>query len=275
MPAPTNLSFETVGGSPGLAASWTATFTSTAEEYASFGTDDGTEGFDEWVAGALFAFAPGDISFGQVGSLYVTPKYVENFEELWLGNEGDLFELALAESAVIDGGAAEGFEGVSWNGGLALLTAFVGYGADLSTPTPEGFESTTWNGGVALKTSFVGVGTDLGAMAVGTLAGSVAVEGFEDVRAGLPTYADVTISLLHTAAHPYANGDSVFLSGATLPAPLGAGVEYFARDVTAGVSLRVAETLGGAAISLTTTGSVDLVVAGDPRLCWAAKMGTL
>ena len=77
-------------------------------------------------------------------------------------------------------------------------------------------------------------------------------------RAGhaLPFTADAATDVLSAAGHWFADGDAVHVwtSGGTIPTGLSQGW-YYARDVTAAVSLKLAATSGGAAVDITAAGT--------------------
>ena len=61
----------------------------------------------------------------------------------------------------------------------------------------------------------------------------------------------VASGLVNWASHPIANWDKVvFSTTGTLPSGITAGTTYYARDVVAGVSFKLAATAGGAALAL-------------------------
>jgi len=75
-----------------------------------------------------------------------------------------------------------------------------------------------------------------------------------------PFTADDATDILAAVGHPYADTDVLRLShsgaeGEAPPAGLALNMDYYARDVVAGVSLKVAATSGGAAIDITGTGT--------------------
>ena len=65
---------------------------------------------------------------------------------------------------------------------------------------------------------------------------------------------DATTDVLDSAAHGFANADTVVVWGSGLPTGLAVGTVYHVRDVTTD-SLKLAATAGGAAIDLTAVGS--------------------
>lgn len=73
--------------------------------------------------------------------------------------------------------------------------------------------------------------------------------------------ADAGTDVLTATGHTFENGNGVQLQtdGGTLPAPLEADVLYYVRDVS-GDTLKLSETLGGAAIDLTDAGSGTLEI---------------
>lgn len=76
------------------------------------------------------------------------------------------------------------------------------------------------------------------------------------------TVSTGTDVLTTSAAHGWANGTAVEVDTTftgVLPAPLAVGATYYARDVS-GSTLKLAATLGGAAIDITTAGTGTFVV---------------
>ena len=72
-----------------------------------------------------------------------------------------------------------------------------------------------------------------------------------------PFAADPTTDVLGAAGHPYADGDVLraFSTDGDLPSPLALDRDYYARDVVAGVSLKLSEAAGGAAIDIEDGGT--------------------
>lgn len=67
--------------------------------------------------------------------------------------------------------------------------------------------------------------------------------------------ADASTDVITSASHGYSNDTVVTVSSTTtLPAPLVAGVRYYVRDVTTN-TFKLAATLGGSAINITSAGS--------------------
>lgn len=71
-----------------------------------------------------------------------------------------------------------------------------------------------------------------------------------------PLTTSAAVSDVITATgHDYSDGDVIqFATDTTLPAPLVAGTNYYARDVSGG-TFKVSATRGGAAIDITDTGT--------------------
>lgn len=77
--------------------------------------------------------------------------------------------------------------------------------------------------------------------------------------------ADSSNETITLSNHGFSDGDKIKVanSGGALPAPLAAGTTYFVRDVTTN-TFKLAATLGGAAINLTTNGTGTNSVTGPP-----------
>jgi hypothetical protein len=69
--------------------------------------------------------------------------------------------------------------------------------------------------------------------------------------------ADATTDMLSAPGHAIVDADPVVfttIAGATLPTGVTAGVTYYARDIVASTSFKVAASAGGTAINLTASG---------------------
>jgi hypothetical protein len=69
--------------------------------------------------------------------------------------------------------------------------------------------------------------------------------------------ADASTDIITAPGHAIVDADPVVfttIAGATLPTGVVAGTTYYARDIVASVSFKVAATAGGAAINLTANG---------------------
>jgi uncharacterized phiE125 gp8 family phage protein len=86
-------------------------------------------------------------------------------------------------------------------------------------------------------------------------------------RAGyaVPFIADATANTLTGLNHPHADGDKVRLSvsGGSLPTGLAANTDYFVRDVS-GNTLKLAATVDGTAIDITSAGSGTMFIGEIP-----------
>ena len=70
-----------------------------------------------------------------------------------------------------------------------------------------------------------------------------------------------TGDIIYAPGHGWANDTKVIVwapAGATLPAGLSAGVEYYVISAVAGVSLQLSLTQGGAAVTITANGSLSI-----------------
>jgi len=82
----------------------------------------------------------------------------------------------------------------------------------------------------------------------------------------VPFTANATTDVLAAKDHPFADGDKVRLSVSGGSPPAGSAVltDYFARDVVAGVSLKLAATSGGEAIDITSAGTGNMFLGELP-----------
>jgi hypothetical protein len=147
-----NPSFETVGASAGLAASWTLSVTATYEELAEYGTP--AEGWETFESGwgntphySAFTGIGTDLTAAEYDNGTITPDTFDGFEDSW-GNEPHITELSLTEAALYDSGtdSEETFEDSdAWD--ATYKTAFTGIGVDLTaalydtTESQESFEA--------------------------------------------------------------------------------------------------------------------------------------
>lgn len=94
------------------------------------------------------------------------------------------------------------------------------------------------------------------------------IRGGEDLHSVLVTYqcgylapftANLNTDVLTVQDNPFADGDKVYVSqsGGAVPAPLAVDTPYYVRD-TAGATLKLAATAGGAAIDLSDAGTGSL-----------------
>lgn len=112
-----NLSFETIGGSPGAADAWSFFAYASYFEIAPYGTSTPPapwETFErEWDSNQNYKFAfigpPTDLTQANYQTVHPTPKPVENFEEKWNTNESYLYGLS-AIVAPFDTGTPQNFE---------------------------------------------------------------------------------------------------------------------------------------------------------------------
>lgn len=88
----------------------------------------------------------------------------------------------------------------------------------------------------------------------------------------VPFTATAATDVLAAVNHPFVDGDKVrlWVSGGELPGGLYFLRDYFARDVVAGVSLKLAATSGGAAIDATTAGTGNMFIGEIPWTTLAA-----
>jgi len=96
-----------------------------------------------------------------------------------------------------------------------------------------------------------------GDVVVGQAAGAV------KITFGSPATAAASTDVVTSSGHGLNDGDALVFSDLTGGAPLTAGTTYYARDVS-GATFKVAETLGGAAIDITSN-----MTAGTVRRVWS------
>ena len=94
---------------------------------------------------------------------------------------------------------------------------------------------------------------------------------------GYATPFTANAGLMTAAGHPYADGDLVRLSTTenALPAGLSVDTDYYARDVVAEVSLKLAATPGGTAINTPTAGTGTHFLGIVPQPLIAAMLLTI
>ncbi len=82
----------------------------------------------------------------------------------------------------------------------------------------------------------------------------------------VPFTATAATDVIAAPNHPFVNTDMVRLSvsGGTLPAGVTVLTDYYVRDAVAGVSLKLAATVSGAAIDLTTAGTGNMFIGELP-----------
>ena len=82
----------------------------------------------------------------------------------------------------------------------------------------------------------------------------------------LPVTVDAGTDVFSAARHPFVNGERVIFEnvGGGLPGGVTANTNYYCRDVVAGVSFKIAATLGGTAIDITSGGSGTQLVYAPP-----------
>lgn len=277
MPAPTNLSFETAGATPGDAASWTTAIVDGFQDIAVFYPGTSPRPWDDFELGwtndtALFAFVGvgTDLAVPNFTTLLALPKHFEDFEELWSSNQNYLF--AMGPEAVGTFTGPQDFDDfeTGW-ANVPYLLAFAPGDISVAVFTgPVNFDDfETWV--VAPLFSFAP-----GDILVGLFDGAAPqpFEDFEEVKYDTPYAADPVTDVFSAPGHPFIANDPITLlnNGGVLPQPLEELVTYYAVTVVPGVSLQLALTVAGAPINLTTAGGGDVVLHGDPTLYWTEKL---
>jgi len=277
MPAPTNLSFETAGATPGTAASWTATGVDAFQDIAVFypGTSPRPwEDFEKgWTNdGAFFAFVgvPTDLAVPNFTTLSVVPQHAETFEELWSGNQDYLFEMGPEAVAVFTGPQDfDDFE-TGW-ANVPYLGVFAPGDVSVAVFTgPANFDNfETW---VAAPLFIFGGGDVIAGIFDGAVPQNF--EDFEEVRLDAVYSADPVTDVFNAPGHGFVLNDAITLKndGGVLPQPLEEQVTYYAVGVVPGVSLQLSLTPGGAAINITTSGGGAVVLHGDETLYWTENL---
>jgi hypothetical protein len=275
-----NLSFETAGAGPGLAALWTLSVTAGAEQTATWGTATpplDEEGFEaEWDNDDyVLAFALADTFPPLFGEHVGDGEPLETFERGWENNQGYLFELSSVSEAEFDStpeAVEDHEEGWSDNEDYDVeLGASTAASFDQAL-TPQDVEDHEdgWRG--------TGAGNDydtvLGSSVVAIFDGAFndAKEDFEETFQELQVTVNPATDLFTASgAHGLVAGDLVRfrLGSGALPAGVNPAFDYhvIASGITA-TAFKVSLTIGGATIDVTDAGAGEFYVRGDETLYW-------
>lgn len=182
MTAFANLSFETAGASPGLAASWTYSSTVDVITIAPYDTTpEAWEDFEEdWANNAYkFAFigAPTDLTAAQYQTLHPVVKPFENFEEFWNSNQGYVFGLAGTIAVYTGPRNFENFE-TDWNTNESYIYSLATYPGTTAAVYTPGSGDEDFEGGWDTNQSYVYTFTGTAAVY------DPAAAAFDDFEAG-------------------------------------------------------------------------------------------
>ncbi len=261
-----NLGFET--GSSGIATSWDFESFAARENFGAELADGSTfESFEHsWENDGYQT----DLVDGISAS-------VETFELGWSNTDyiregGPLIAPSFGTADVVgEGPTIESFE-IGWGGNELFIFAFRGdaYGYEL---TDDGMGITTFGGDFG---ETFGDGDTLAPVLSGVRA--LSVESFEDLALPLAYTADSSTDTLTTATpHGLSVNYRVRLQssvGGAMPAPLVPDVDYYVQAVGSSTTFKVAQTLGGAAVDVTSNGS-GLLIFTAPYENWTSVMTTI
>lgn len=266
MPAPSNLSFETAGASPGLALGWTWTVLATAEAWTTFSPSGlPLENFGLGWSNDPFWFElePGDLTPAQLATLSFNPKLAEDFEELWLINQ--TFPVDLAANLAAAGFGVDTFE--TWPTGY-LTTLAPG---DLTAAAFGVDEFEDWAVGY-LTTLAPG---DFTAPVLLTFTALVSVEAFVDVDEPRLCIVNPTTERVELTAHGFLNTTPIKFrveNNGTLPVGLNTLDLFHAFNVTAN-DFQVYENDFGVILTFSDNGTGKMYVVRNSDLYWTDDLG--
>lgn len=258
-----NLSFETAGASPGLAASWTISVTSTAFEIAGYDAtthEQGWEGFELNWSNAGWQLALGTLDAAEYNDgLVPIPSAFDAFSVGW-NNTVWLTELAATAAAEYSSTSREAFE-VDWSNNDWSLGLGTTSGADYGGDDIEDFEVEWLNDDWQ---------TAIGSLGAATYDGAApeAFEDFEEVRAPVPVTVNPATSVFTAPAHGLTNGTLVkWSSTGQPPGGVNPALDYYLVAVTTN-TLQLARMPAGTAIPIDHQGSGAHALIVDPSLYW-------
>lgn len=252
-----NGSFEDAGAGQGLADGWVVAVTGAAQGIGAFEAGDGllyaTEDFSGWNAGQadyrLAGFDDGDTTAGTV-----------EWFDAWVAGL-DEYRSAFADSDCT-AGDIEWFD--AWISGQGdYRDAFVV--GDTSAGTVEHFSA--WTAAQAdYRTEFDPSDTTAPTFQEGAST-TRSVETFEACRSDVAVQSTATSTTIAAAGHAFSVGDPVqLLADGTLFSPFQKGITYWVKTSVTGVSVELAATSGGSAITATSTGEATMI--GAPAYFW-------
>jgi len=139
-------------------------------------------------------------------------------------------------------------------------SAIISAGMSMEVPAPVGTVNALRQQLIADATIVAGTDTiaQLSIFPDDAITGDDQHYDIELLAAALSCTGDSATDKITAAAHGLPDGTAIQFGGTTLPAPLVAGTTYYVRD-TATNDFKVAATVGGAAIDLTTNGTAVTV----------------
>lgn len=272
--SPANLRFLTAGASPGLAAGWTPTITSSALGYGTYQIDASVlrrraETFTYWLVGLdgyrFDGFEDTDLAVGNRDSFAVG----------WADGYAPAFTSGQTLTGMYDSGAHV-FEAFALWGtagyflGPNVVGTNVTHGLyDAGAHTAENF--TAWTAALA------GYRTASFASSSAASFDAHLANASEMFRAVADTtWAAVsppTSSLFCTVNTPAIDSAVLLTTTGTLPAGFALSTTYWVVASTAGVSFALAATRGGSAITATTAGTGIHGLTADPAYGWGGVLG--
>lgn len=255
----TNLSFEDAGVGQGSADGWTTTTAGAAQEYPSIERGDGLlvawESFSGWAAGQA------DYRFTGFDGGDTTAAALETFQA-WLTGQ-DEYRAAGFESGDTSGGATEGFG--AWVTGMGDYR-FGGFEpGDTTAAALETFAAWVINQ-AEYRAAFDPGDTSTATFQLGPGA-TGETETFAACRSDVAVQSTASSTTIAATGHAFLVNDPVQLTAnGPLFAPFQKGITYYVKTIVASVSVTLAATPGGSAITATETGEGTLI--GDPAYFW-------
>jgi hypothetical protein len=271
--APSNLSFELPGVTPGQAAGWAITVIATAEEIADFDYADYPRSFDDWTGwapGYLFAFTLASLDPFAFDTLGTPPHTLEDFSELWWAGD-PVYHYTWSGFAIER--THESFD-TGWSSNENFVFAFT-IPDDAGQLETTGVDDFSIGWGVGSYLHAFTIPDDAGQLEAASFALFVTYEPFAPVRHTERIVADVANNRISAPGHEFVVNDEVVFAGAAMPPPLVPATIYFVVAISAGIWLKVSTTAGGAPVTLTAIGSGDCTVGASPDLFWPDTMNTI
>lgn len=243
----------------------------------------GSERFDVmWSRNETFAATWSALQSiaAQVTSVFVTPKFAEDFEESWalsggVGNEAFAFSWPGGTLASFDT-TPENFEDFEeeWSSNQLNLSGFAP--GDVSAASfdtaPEAYEDFEegWNN----DTFYTSMSSTSTAAFDSTPQN---FEDFEETKVPLAVSVDPATDTFTTpSVHGLSVGDKVtFITDGALPAGLSPNVDYWVKTAPTTTTFTVASASGGTTIDVTNSGTGTNKVVGNKATYWTSFLTTI